>query len=118
MNGWRVLGRALHIIVALVAGLVGLVVALVWAAGVVGVYAAVAAVFLKLLHIPSIFDTYFPGMTVAKWFSLVVILSLMPAVIQGASSLLDSIEEWRDSRIRRRYAAGVVESIAQEKTKK
>ncbi|HGY1948797.1 TPA: hypothetical protein ACNVO8_004272 [Escherichia coli] len=115
MSGWRVLGRALHIIVALVAGLVGLVVALVWAAGVVGVY---AAVFLKMLHIPSIFDTYFPGMTVAKWFSLVVILSLMPAVIQGASLLLDSIEEWRDSRIRRRYAAGMVESIAQEKTKK
>lgn len=115
MNGWRVLGRALHIIVALVAGVVGLVVALVWTAGVVVVY---AALFMKLLHIPSIFDTYFPSMTVAKWLSAVVILSLVPPVLNAASSMLDSIEEWRDSRIRRRYAAGVVESIAQEKTKK
>lgn len=112
MKIWRVIARVFNIVAAIAATLVGLAVMIAWGAGVIAIY---AAVLLKVLHVDSIFDTYFPGMTPTKWLVVAVVWSLVPASISWAGTALDALGEWRNNRIRRRtaerYAAGLIDTI-------
>lgn len=64
-----------NIVAEIVAGLVGLAIMYVWGLGVLAIY---AAVLLKVVDINSIFDIYFPGMTLLKWFMVAIMWSLVP----------------------------------------
>ncbi|WP_322075515.1 hypothetical protein [Burkholderia cenocepacia] len=98
------------VITAVIGVLFGLTVAAVYIVMTLG---GMAAVFLKLLEIPSVFDRIYPGAGWLQWFGIMLVPQVAIVGQHTIESACEGIAKWRNERLKRDNADALLTEIRQ-----